>query len=349
MPITVRGKKFQATVHAKGKRYRRQFPTIKDAQLWELQQLTAIATGETPQVSTTSTQSSSTASLPQTLREGFDYTYKTSWIDIASGKEMRRNGDMILKCLGKDIPLVDVDKLCLDGIVSCLREQGNKNGTINRKLTALSKVLKTAEELGVIPKKPKIPFLKEETHRIRWYTDEELEEMISFSLSHVSVAFGRYLRFMADTGLRQGEAAALRWEDHRWADAIYIRNSKNGLPRAIPLTGAALEALMWRRAAKSCDDRDSTNFDKASLGPWSMLTPSILRQYWAAVRKHMGWEDDPQAVLHTLRHTFCSRLVQKGAPLKMVQELAGHKRIEMTLRYAHLAPHNLSTCIDLLN
>ena len=175
-----------------------------------------------------------------------------------------------------------------------------------------------------------------------------MEKLIGYFTEKKDVVFAWYLAFMVDTGLRQGEAAAIKWEDHRWADALYIPNSKNGLPRAIPLTKRALTAFMFMKTA--CNGADApTELRNKYQGPWEYLTPNILRQRWAEVRQHMGWTDDPQAVLHTLRHTFCSRLIQKGAPLKMVQELAGHKRIEMTLRYAHLAPHNLASCIDLLN
>ncbi|MDP6213177.1 MAG: tyrosine-type recombinase/integrase, partial [Candidatus Thalassarchaeaceae archaeon] len=56
-----------------------------------------------------------------------------------------------------------------------------------------------------------------------------------------------------------------------------------------------------------------------------------------------------EAVPHALRHTFCSKLVQLGVQIKVVQELAGHESIETTLRYAHLAPRNLRSAIDLLN
>ena len=52
--------------------------------------------------------------------------------------------------------------------------------------------------------------------------------------------------------------------------------------------------------------------------------------------------------LHTLRHTFISRLVQAGRPLPEVAALAGHRAITMTMRYAHLAPSHLRAGIQAL-
>jgi len=51
---------------------------------------------------------------------------------------------------------------------------------------------------------------------------------------------------------------------------------------------------------------------------------------------------------HTLRHTFASRLVMKRNDLRTVQELMGHKKIEMTLRYSHLSPAHKMDAVQTL-
>ncbi len=58
-----------------------------------------------------------------------------------------------------------------------------------------------------------------------------------------------------------------------------------------------------------------------------------------------GIED---ASAHTLRHTFASRLVQKGVNLAHIQALLGHKSITTTMRYAHISSDNLRDAVDVL-
>jgi site-specific recombinase XerD len=54
--------------------------------------------------------------------------------------------------------------------------------------------------------------------------------------------------------------------------------------------------------------------------------------------EHYGWHDH--------RHTFCSRLAMRGENLKVIQELAGHKTIRMSARYAHLGEKTLRSAVD---
>ncbi len=57
----------------------------------------------------------------------------------------------------------------------------------------------------------------------------------------------------------------------------------------------------------------------------------------------------PNFTWHALRHTFISRLVMAGVDLRTAQELAGHKTISMTVRYAHLAPEHNQAAIEKLD
>jgi site-specific recombinase XerD len=51
--------------------------------------------------------------------------------------------------------------------------------------------------------------------------------------------------------------------------------------------------------------------------------------------------------VHILRHTFCSRLAMNNAPMKAIQELAGHADLSTTMRYMHLSPASRDGAIRL--
>lgn len=326
MSITIRRNGFQATVCHHGRRWRRQFETRDDAVRWEAESRLALMNNRIPEIP----QMDSELDAPKTLREMIDYTFKRHWIDCKSGRGLKQNADMVAAILGESTPIVSICPLTIDGVIDALRESGNSNGTINRKMAALSKVLMTAADIGVIQAKPKIRMLKEKNHRLRWYSNEELAEFSRCADRLNAEVFGDFIRFLADTGLRLSEALSLTWDD-LVGDLIIVPDSKSGSPRSVPMT-PAVQGILHARCT-------------TGTGPFSSMSKDTVRTLWNRIRNMCGLEGDPQAVIHTLRHTFISRLVQAGVPILTVKELAGHKSIEMTLRYAHLAPHNLTEAI----
>ena len=63
------------------------------------------------------------------------------------------------------------------------------------------------------------------------------------------------------------------------------------------------------------------------------FTKYVLEHSFNVMRKDLGFND---ITVHTLRHTFASRLAQLRVPILNIQQKMGHKNINTTLRNAHL-------------
>jgi integrase len=77
-----------------------------------------------------------------------------------------------------------------------------------------------------------------------------------------------------------------------------------------------------------------------------IIGPYSYRIAFENARERAGLGVD--VVFHSLRHTYISRLAMAGVDIRTVQELAGHKSITMTMRYAHLAPQHKQKALALL-
>ncbi|QDP57794.1 MAG: putative integrase [Prokaryotic dsDNA virus sp.] len=330
MTISARDKGFQATVNHKGQRWRKQFKTYEDAEVWEAQAKADVVAGRVPDMGGTERGSDE---RPKTLGQMIEYVSTRYWSDSKSGSGLKRNAEIVGGLIGMGTLVRDIDLFAIDRVILALKDHGNSNATINRKLASLSKCLTVAKDIGVIDSKPKVQRLREGVNRLRWFTDKELKEMVAYfdHLGHPNM--GHWVRFQADTGLRVSETRGLEWRDIQ-GGVVILSDTKSESPRGVPLTQAAQAAL--------------GAMDSSAKGPFEWTTKHHLRNYWDRLRLHMDWPATGQEVMHALRHTFCSRLVQRGVPILTVKELAGHKTIEVTLRYAHLAPHNLVSAIGLL-
>ncbi|CAG9258545.1 Integrase family protein [Paraburkholderia unamae] len=135
------------------------------------------------------------------------------------------------------------------------------------------------------------------------------------------------------TGLRKGELFHLRWADIDFAThMITVRDetAKSGKQRHVPVNATLHDILItWRPLAHP----DSPYVFAGETGePIQCMKKSFGAVLKAARIDSFRW--------HDLRHTFASWLVQSGVDLYVVKELLGHATLEMTQRYAHLAPNN---------
>lgn len=334
MPVKPRGRGFEATVNHQGGKYRRQFATQVEAEAWEKATKAALMRGE--MVAETSGPANGN---PSSLKELAELTYKRFWQGRPGGETALRNAQQCLAILGEGAAPGSTTEQRIDDMVFAFEQQGLSDSTINRKLSALSKMLTFSYERGYISRKPKIERKKEPQNRIRYF-DEVEERILLDTFNHFGLHdMADFCIVAIDTGMRVGEI--MRIEDRDVANGLVsVWRTKNGKARSIPMTKRVAEVL--ERRFKEERRRQNTIGNVKAFEGWNH---SKIRTLWEKARRHMKMMGDPQFVPHVMRHTFCSRLVQRGVDIVTVSKLAGHSSIVVTMRYAHLAPDSLAHAI----
>ena len=179
-----------------------------------------------------------------------------------------------------------------------------------------------------------------------------------------NTTFHNFFVFLLNTGLRMGEALALVWQDIDFQEktitvnktASDIVNRDEGATtkrktiiteaksshsiRTVPLNNTANEILMSQR------DRNGLLVFSSKVG--TMLMPRNINRSLGDLLKA---KDLPDSItIHTLRHTFATRLLEKGVNPKVVSDLLGHASVQITLDvYSHVMPKVKSDAVNLLD
>jgi integrase len=213
-------------------------------------------------------------------------------------------------------------------------ERNWKPATVNR-YKALLLTYRIALENGKVQGNPVrlVRRLREDNAVDRYLKDDE-EARLRATVQPRRPERWAEVVFAINTGLRASEQARAQWEDVDYAlepPQLRVALTKKGPVRFVPLNKAAVQALETTRNFSNGSGRIFTQ------KPYRMWFEIALK---AAAIQNFTW--------HCLRHTFASRLVMAGVDIRTVAELMGHKSLQMTMRYAHLAPqHNAAAVAKL--
>ena len=331
--IRPKGRGFQADVRVQnGTRLRPSFETYDQANEWLRTIEEKVRTGQ--DVSLDVAQSSRAVAM--NLRELAEEVLNRHWRGRKSELSLWRNAKDVYQRLGASRSVREVNENVIDDLVYQLERDGKSNGTINRRLAAVSKMLRHAYRRGYIARLPVIERKREPEGRIRWVTEAEEQAMLAKFREIDRDDVSDFCTVLVDTGLRTGELFKLCGRDVNVDErVIYLWDTKNGRSRSVPLTNRAVEALQ-------------RNHKEDSNAPLFTFTQDAFSHTWKTMKHMIGLGSDKDFVPHCLRHTCASRLIQRGVDLRVVQEWLGHRAIATTLRYAHLAPKNLESARDVL-
>jgi len=250
-----------------------------------------------------------------------------------------------------------------------------KVNTINRTVTPLRSAITKAVEWGIIEQHglAGLKVLKYDDTRIRYLDEEEKEKLFSalnereqkLKVGRISAnewrksrgydlypeikddEFADHLLPMVilalNTGVRKGELRSLkRSHINLKQNTLFVEKSKNYLARYVPLNNKATSMLeTWMRQTERLNS--SYLFPSPSDPSKSITT---IKKAWAKVVSDAGIEN---LRWHDLRHDFASNLVMKEVSLYAVQKLLGHKKIDQTMKYAHLAPDFIAESVRRLD
>jgi integrase len=293
----------------------------------------------------------------------------------------RRSAERALKglkrCFGEALyhkRLTDITSGDLNRHVAARRNDDAAAATVVREMNTLQGVLRLAMEEGYLRKspfkgwrKPKVEdngvtryLSAEEEGRLRaaladrddrarrervsandWRKERGYDLLPEFGERDFTDHLTPLVLVALNSGLRFGELTGLEWPviDFR-ARVLTVtgRTAKGAKTRHVPLNAEAYDVLTRWRGQRDGKGLVFANGDGARIG--------TIKTAWLALLKQARIEDFR---FHDLRHSFASKLVQRGVDLVVVRELLGHGDFSLTLRYAHLEPKQKAEAVARLS
>jgi len=291
------------------------------------------------------------AKLPENMRRAsIRFGQLAEDIRLYSQKHHRDQGhiESRLKLILPDFGNRLADQIKPEDIDGWIARNTKAAATANRYRALFSLVFREALRNGKVTSNPaRLVRLRHENNgRIRFLTDDE-EKRLRKAIAKEFPEHLPELTISLGTGMRLSEQYSLTWEQIDFArKEINLEQTKNGSARTIPMNSdvrRAFEILQEMDKSESVIDNPESEIDKPASQSRRVF-PLHSPRYWFATAlaeakiARYRWHDN--------RHTFCSRLAMRGENMKVIQQLAGHKTIQMSARYAHLGEKNLRTAIE---
>jgi integrase len=229
----------------------------------------------------------------------------------------------LLAYFGCDQQLRDINPADIEGYKTARRKEVS-GSTVNRELALLKHMLNLAIDwdlyLGTNPVR-KVKFFQEMNLGFRVLTGEEKRKLIANATPYIQdVAI-----FALNTGLRIGEILALTWEQVEMEkNLLNVFAHKTHKVRPVPLNAEARRVLeFWALGRKN----QFVFYNHETGKPFVDLKAGFGLACTKAGLQGVTW--------HKLRHTFASRLLDRGVDIVTVQQLLGHSTVTVTMRYTH--------------
>jgi tyrosine recombinase XerC len=250
--------------------------------------------------------------------------------------------DDFIKFLGES-PVEKVDYLLLRKYLAILKEKKLGSRSMARHLSALRSFFKFLTREGFLKTNPilSVSSPKLDKHLPQFLTEEEVSRLIESSLpkDEMGLRDRAILETFYSTGMRISELVALSQEDLDFIGGVVKLKGKGKKERIAPIGDKAISSLreyLERRAKQS----SAVFLNKRGTRITDRGVRNIVGKYLRLSGMKKGVSP------HTLRHSFATHLLNRGADLRTVQELLGHANLSTTQIYTHLTTEKLKSVYD---
>lgn len=246
------------------------------------------------------------------------------------------------KFLG-DLALEKIDYLLLRKYLAALKEKNLTTRSVNRHLSTLRSFFRFLLREGLLKTNPILSLSspKQEKRLPQFLTEEEVTRLIDAVIpkDERGCRDKAILETFYSSGLRISELASIDIEDLDFIGGIVKVMGKGRKERIVPIGEKAISAV------RGYLDKRKKNQEALFLNKSGQrITTRGIRN---VVGKYIRLAGIKHGVSpHTLRHSFATHLLNRGADLRSVQELLGHANLSSTQIYTHLTTDRLKSVYD---
>jgi integrase/recombinase XerC len=222
-----------------------------------------------------------------------------------------------------------------------LHEQGYAKATVARRLAAVRSWCRFLCRQGVLAANPAdgLRGPRQDQKLPHFLSEADVARLLE--APPADTALGLRDRAILETlysgGLRVGELVGLDVGDLDLDGGLTRVRGKGKRERLAPLGGPALAALAEWLARRPAGPKP-----KAAVFLNKNGTRLTVRSVGRLLQKYLAQAGlDPRTSPHTLRHSFATHLLDRGADIRSVQELLGHRSLATTQIYTHVTTHRL--------
>jgi integrase/recombinase XerC len=244
----------------------------------------------------------------------------------------------------------EIETLDLRGYIAAMTEAGYAKTTIARRLASLRSFFRFGQREAWCKTNPAKPLRNPRKPRSlpHFLSGDEIETLLTAPGQADALALRdrAILEVLYSAGLRVSELAGLNDGDLDLTGGVLRVRGKGRRERISPVGSFASHALRQWLAERILSSKEK----QGSLAPvftnkfGRRLTTRSVGRMLEKYLKQTGL--DRRTTPHTLRHSFATHLLDRGADIRSVQELLGHKSLITTQIYTHVSTAGLRAAYE---